>query len=140
MEDITQAEDTWAQVHAKILEENQLEREYYKNAEEGTLFYMKGAHSAKVTLVKVAKVTKTQIVLDNLVRLNRENMRQVGDSAHGLAYYPALPHITERFELAERVQDALRTALKTVERDLASRVAKAAGSDDLEAMLAPQRS
>jgi type 1 glutamine amidotransferase len=139
MEDTTQAEDTWAQVHAKIREENRLEREYYKTAEEGTLFYMKGAHFSKVSLVKVAKVTKTQIVLDNRVRLNRETMRQVGANAYGPNYYPALPHITERFELAakkEEVKDALRAAARTLDEALADKVTETFDSDNLEAMLA----
>ena len=116
-----------------IFEQNRIEREYIKNAKAGDFFYGMPRYNGKATKLKVVRVTKTQIVLENETRINKETGNVVGGDAYTPTYTPACPHVTARMGLADRKLKA-KEALKAVEVVLQSRIKGLTSDSDIEAM------
>jgi hypothetical protein len=115
------------------IERNRIEREYIKNAQVGDLFYCIPRYRAQATKLNVVRVTKTQLVLDNETRINKETGNIVGGDLYTPTYLPACPHVTAEMELADRKLKA-KAAIKAAEEALQTRIKSLIADGDAEAL------
>jgi hypothetical protein len=120
----------------EIFEQNRIEREYIKNAQVGDLFYCIPVYDTRTIELKVVRVTKTQIVLENEVKINKETGHIVGRNPNPTwspTYLPACLHVMVRMEMVRR-RLKTKSALKSAEEALQSRIRSLTQDMDVEAM------
>jgi hypothetical protein len=124
----------------EIWEKNRIEKDYRMNAKPGDIFFKKVWHDRDSTEVKVERVTKTQIVLEDGKRVNKEFGTVVGAAEWDrVSYFPACDHVREDFE-AENRRRAARKAMKDAHEALVARINARVGKsmtvEEVEALTA----
>jgi len=102
-----------------MTDENQQKLEYRQNAQPGTLFYRIG-WDRRVSKVKVDRVTKTILTLEDGTRLSRKHglTMKEGYFLSQADYEPVLPFVTKQLEEEEEHRQFLAKYNKTYQEIL----------------------